>query len=188
MHGTPFNSPSLVREASPATTVLAFRTEPHGDAESVVEYLVQRDVLSPESPAASHVRTIFRAPLEALRVNRIARRSYSSRRTIGRHFRAAGLPSPVDWIALARAVHAHRGIARGEPLRMAASLGGYPDQFTMSNAILRITGLRPSKLRNVSWTKLLDVWIARQRERGALTGPPTPETPSCPLCGTPRAS
>ena len=186
MRGTPTNSIPLDRVPS-QTMVLAF-PDPHGAADSIVEYLAQRDVLRTESAAASHVRTIFSAPRESLKVSRIARRTYSSRRTIGRHFRAAGLPAPVDWVALARAMYAHRSIARGEPLRVAACSGGYPDQFTMSNAILRITGLRPSKLRGVSWTELLDIWIARQRERGALTSPPVPESRSCALCGTPRAS
>ena len=186
MYGTPINAVQVLREASPAT-VLAFPADPHADAETILRRLLDSGVVKPESPATTYLRTIFRAPPEALRVSRIARRVYVSRRTLGRHFRAAGLPSPADWVALAKALYAHRSIARGEPLRVAASSGGYPDQFTMSNAILRITGLRPSKLRDVHWTELLDVWIARQGERGTLTGPPAPEVPSCPLCGTPRA-
>lgn len=187
MYGTPIHGVRVSREASPAT-VPAPPTEAHADAESVVEHLVQRNVLDPESDAASHVRTIFAAPPEALRVGRIARRTYWSRRTLGRHFKAAGLPAPVKWVALARAMLAHRTIARGALLGVAASSAGYPDQFTMSNAIHRITGLRPSKLRDVHWTELLNVWIERQRERGTLTGPPPPEVPTCPLCGTQRSS
>ena len=186
MHGTPINTVQVFREASPAS-VPASPTQAHADADGVVEHLVRRDVLTSDSPAASYVRTIFTAPPDALRVSRIARRTYWSRRSLGRHFRAAGLPSPVAWVALARAMQAHRSIARGALLRVAAASAGYPDQFTMSNAIHRITGLRPSKLQDVHWTELLDVWIARQRERGTLTGPPAPEVPSCPLCGTPRA-
>lgn len=186
MHYVTINTP-VVRDASPAM-VLTFPTPARADAESVVEHLVQRDVLAPDSRAARHLRTIFSAPPEALRVGRIVRRMYTSRRTLGRHFRAAGLPSPMDWVAIARAVCAHRTIARGGKLREAACAGGYPDQFTMSNAIHRITGLRPSKLRDVSWAALLDIWIARQREHGALTGPPTPGTPTCALCGAVRAN
>jgi AraC-like DNA-binding protein len=186
MHGTPINAVLHSHQASPATLTEP-PTEAHADAESVVEHLVHREVLDPESWAASHVRTIFGAPPESLRVGRIARRAYWSRRTLGRHFQVAGLPSPVQWVALARAMYAHRSIARGALLRTAAASAGYPDQFTMSNAIHRIAGLRPSELRNVHWTELLDVWIARQREHGTLTGPPAPEVPTCPLCGTARA-
>jgi AraC-like DNA-binding protein len=186
MHATPINAVQVFREASPAI-IPASPTPAHADAESVVEYLVHRDVVTPGSQAASHVRTIFAAPPDTLRVAQIARRTYWSRRTLGRQFKTAGLPAPVDWVALARAVRAHRSIARGALMREAAASAGYRDQFTMSNAIHRITGLRPSKLRDVHWTELLNVWIARQRERGALTGPPAPEVPTCPLCGTLRA-
>jgi AraC-like DNA-binding protein len=165
-----------------------FTGEVSPDAESIIAYLVQLDVLRSESAAASHVRTIFSAPHEALRVSRIAQRTYASRRTLGRHFRAEGLPAPMDWVALARAVCAHRTILRGGPLRIAASAAGYPDQFTMSNAIHRITGMRPTQLRNVSWDALLDVWIARQRERGTLTGRPESAPATCPLCDNLRVS
>jgi hypothetical protein len=82
---------------------------------------------------------------------------YASRRTLGRHFHAEGLPAPIDWAALARAVLAHRTFVRGGPLRIAAVAADYLDQFTMSNAMNRIFGIRPSQLRSVSWCELLDV-------------------------------
>ena len=186
MHGTPINTVQVFRETSPAS-LPASPTPALSDAESVVEYLVHHDVVTPDSLAASHVRTIFAAPPDTLRVDWIARHTYWSRRTLGRQFKTAGLPAPVDWVALARAVRAHRSIARGALMCDAAASAGYGDQFTMSNAIHRITGLRPSQLRNVHWTELLNVWIARQRERGTLTGPPAPEVPTCPLCGSLRA-
>ncbi len=160
----------------------------HLRAERIVAHLVDHGVLRPESRATAYVRAILAAPPEALRVRRIARRVYASRRTLGRHFRAEGLPAPIDWVALARAVLAHRTFVRGGPLRIAAVAAGYPDQFTMSNAMNRIFGIRPSQLRSVSWCELLDVWISRQRQRGALTGPPTPVPTGCPLCGERRAS
>jgi hypothetical protein len=81
-------------------------------------------------------------------------------------------------------MRAHRRIVGGGPLRYAALAGGYPDQFSMSNSINRIMGIRPSQLRNVAWDALVDVWVARQRERGALTDAPTPVTSVCVLCGT----
>ena len=185
MQGTPIDS--TVREAAPAAA-LAFPTHAQGHAGDIIEHLVRRAVLAPESPVAGELRSILNAPPEALRVGRIARRLYVARRTLGRHFRVVGLPAPNEWVGLARALLAHRTIARGGPLKAAAAAAGYPDQFTMSNAIHRITGLRPSQLRDVSWTAFLDVWIARQREHGTMTGPPRPESRPCPLCGSLRAS
>jgi AraC-like DNA-binding protein len=158
------------------------------DPEMVIAHLVERCVLAPGGRSVAYVQTILAAPPEALRVERIARRTYASRRTLVRHFRAEGLPAPIDWVALARAMCAHRTLVRGGPIRVAAAAAGYPDQFTMSNAFRRITGMRPTQLRGVSWTGLLDVWIARQRERGTLTGPPAPERAACPLCGELKAS
>ena len=185
MFGTPVDS--TVREAAPATA-LAFPAHAQGPAEDVIEHFIRCTVLAPDSPIIGEVRSILNAPPEALRVGRVARRMYVSRRTLGRHFQSAGLPVPVDWVALARALLAHRTIVRGGPLKVAAAAAGYPDQFTMSNAIHRITGLRPSQLRDVSWTAFLDVWIARRRERGTMMGPPRSEPLPCPLCGARQAS
>jgi AraC-like DNA-binding protein len=152
------------------------------DVDRIVEHFVRFGVLRPGSQVTIHVRKIFAAPSDALRVTHIARRMGLSRRTLGRRFRAEGVPPPVAWIGLARAAHAHRRILRGGLLQEASDAAGYPDQFTMSNAIHRIIGLRPSRLREVSPEGMLDVWIARQRERGALTGP-SPPRHTCPLCG-----
>lgn len=187
MLATPIQSIHAVPEFIGPTT-FALRGQEHVGAERVVTHLVDRGVLKPESRATAYVRAIFAAPPEALRVRRIARRVYASRRTLGRHFRAEGLPAPIDWVALARAVLAHRTMVRGGPLRIAAAAAGYPDQFTMSNAMNRIFGIRPSQLRSVSWCEMLDVWISRQRERGTLTGPPPTVPAGCPLCGERRAS
>lgn len=158
------------------------------EADRIVEHFVHGGVLRPESRATRQVRMIFAAPPEALRVSRIARRVYSSRRTLGRYFRAEGLPPAREWVVLARAMLAHRTFVNGGSLQTAAYAAGYSDPFTMSNAFHRITGLRPSQLRDVCWQALLAVWIARQRERGTLTGPPPAEPRACPICGGRRAS
>lgn len=187
MSATPIQAIPFAPEATRPTTFL-LRSPAGTDADRVVTHFVDRGVLRPESRATSYVRSILAAPPEALRVRRIARRVYASRRTLGRHFRADGLPAPIDWVALARAVLAHRTFVRGGPLRIAAEAAGYPDQFTMSNAMNRIFRIRPSQLRSVSWCELLDLWISRQRERGTLTGPPPTMPAGCPLCGERRAS
>ena len=163
-------------------------TEPDAYNESIMEHLVRRAIVRPDGRAVEYVRSILEAPSEALRVSRIARRTYVSRRTLCRHLRREGVPAAIDWIALARAVRAHKTIVRGGPLRIAAAAAGYPDQFAMSNAIHRITGVRPSQLRDLSSKALIDLWIARQHERGNVTGPPEPAPAACPVCGHRRAS
>ncbi|MGH7505721.1 MAG: hypothetical protein ACRELX_08710, partial [Longimicrobiales bacterium] len=64
-----------------------------------------------------------------------------------------------------RAINVHRAIMRGGSLKQATCAAGYADQFTMSNALYRIVGIRPSKLRDLSWRELIDCWIARRRVR-----------------------
>lgn len=163
------------------------RNEAPTETDRVIQHFFNCEVLRPESQVASLVRKIFTTPPETLRVSRFAPSVRLSRRTLGRRFQAEGVPSPAAWIRLARAVRAHRSILRGGSLQDAAAAAGYSDQFTMSNAIHRITGLRPSRLREVSQDALLTTWIDRQRKRGKLTGPP-PSPRSCPLCGGLRAS
>lgn len=157
------------------------------ETDRIVEYFVRCGVLRPENPVTRHVRRIFSVPPEALRVTSIARRLGMSRRTLGRRFQSEGVPPPAAWVALARAVLAHRSVLRGRPLADAATAAGHSDQFGMSNAIHRVTGLRPSRLREVNRDGLLSVWIDRQRERGKLTGPPPLPPRTCPLCGRVQA-
>lgn len=175
--------PTMTVPQPSLTTALPVSSRTPANGEDFIAHLARRGVFRLESRAAGYVHSIFKAPPHALRVARIARRLCVSRRTLTRHFRAEGLPSAVDWVAVARALYAHRTIVRGGKLRIAAHAAGYPDQFTMSNAIHRSTGLRPSQLRKVRWDALLDVWIAKQRARGAFTGPPSSAVPACPLCG-----
>lgn len=66
----------------------------------------------------------------------------------------------------------HAVILKGRLLKDAAAAGGYPDPFTMSNALYRATGFRPSALRDIGWSVLVDAWIDRQRRRGALVARP----------------
>lgn len=151
--------------------------------ERLPHYLVEHGVITPRSRQAEAVRLILMLPPRHLRVTAIAAVLSISRRTCTRLFGSAGLPSPQAWIGLVRALHTHRAILKGRTLKDAAVAAGYPDQFTMSNALYRTTGFRPSVLRGVSWTQLVDAWIAHQRRRGALVQPsadPSGESPSSP--------
>ncbi|MGH7575663.1 MAG: helix-turn-helix domain-containing protein [Longimicrobiales bacterium] len=138
--------------------------------------------MTPRSRQAEALRVILALRPRYLRVSAIAAVLSISRRTFTRLFGSAGLPSPQAWIGLVRALHTHRAILKGRRLKEAAIAAGYPDQFTMSNALHRMTGFRPSALRGVAWTQLVDAWIARQQHRGTLvrrladrlSEPPTP--------------
>ncbi|MGH7575546.1 MAG: helix-turn-helix domain-containing protein [Longimicrobiales bacterium] len=136
--------------------------------ERLVRYIVERGVITRRGPETGALRVIAAVPPQCLRVPVVAAVLSMSRRTLYRLFRDAGLPSTRDWIALVRAFHTHAAILKGRPLKDAAAAGGYPDPFTMSNAIHRATGFRPSALQGIAWTQLVDAWIARQQRRGVL--------------------
>lgn len=144
------------------------RTQRYPTRKRVLHHLMERGVITPRSRQAEVVRLILMLPPRYLRVTALAAVLSISRRTCTRLFGSAGLPSPQAWIGLVRALHTHRAIMRGRTLKDAAVAGGYPDQFTMSNALHRMTGFRPSTLRGVPWTQLVDAWIARQQHRGTL--------------------
>lgn len=150
--------------------------------ERLLRYLVELGVITPRSREADAIRVIAALPPRCLRVPVVAAVLSMSQRTLWRLFRNAGLPSARGWIGLVRALWTHYAILRGRPLKDAAGTGGYPDPFTMSNAIHRTTGFRPSALRGVGWTQLVDAWIAHQRRRGTLQPPadPSSESPSSP--------
>lgn len=62
----------------------------------IIEHFIRRGMIRAESRAANHLRSIFAAPPEALRVNRIARRVYFNRSTLARHpWPYAGPPATV---------------------------------------------------------------------------------------------
>lgn len=137
--------------------------------EGVIAYLIQRGIINPTSREADVLRLIAALPPPSLNVVAITCVLSVSRRTLGRIFRRAGLPSAGNWVRLTRALRAHRVILSGGTIRDAALAAGHNDQFTLSNALYRETGFRPSGLRVVAWPRLVDAWIARQRRRGALT-------------------
>lgn len=147
---------------------LRTRARQYPTRERLLRYLVDRGVITPGSREANAIRVIAALPPHCLRVPLIAAVLSVSQRTLWRLFRRAGLPSAKAWIGLVRALRSHHAILRGRPLKEAAPAGGYPDQFTMSNAIHRTTGLRPSALRGIAWTHMVDTWIAHQQHGGAL--------------------
>lgn len=144
------------------------RAERYPTREGVLLHLVDRGVIKPSGPAADILSAISGLRPERLGVDEAAEELGVSRRKLGRVLQDAGLPPARHWVGLARALRAHRVILRGGTLRDAAVAAGYHDQFTMSNALHRSTGFRPSMLPAVSWPRLVDSWIARQRSRGAL--------------------
>lgn len=153
------------------TAVVSSEADAFPSRENVLRHLIDRGVVPAKAQATDLLHAITTLASEDLDVARMAERLSISRRTLSRRFRAAQLPPPHAWLALARSLHAHRVILRGGTLKQAAAAAAYRDQFTMSNSIFRIVGLRPTAMRTVSWREFVDIWIARQQDRGTPSPP-----------------
>jgi len=104
-------------------------------------------------------------------VEAVCQRLKVSRRTLARRCQSLGLPAPRHIITLGRLVRVAQIIRRGYPASVAAAEAGYPDPFTMSNAMYRACRMRPSTFaRNAraDWPRLVAGWIERHRERGDI--------------------
>jgi len=148
-------------------------TPPRSLAETLTRYLRRRGILRNDG-LAREVQRIFELAPEVASITRLARRMYTSRRTLGRHFAAAGVPVPSHWLQFARLLHvAVRLQNESSAIFRIATRAGYPDGFTLSNQMKRMIGYRPSEVRErLGWEWIVEAWLRREAEAGAITLPP----------------
>lgn len=118
-----------------------------------------------ENGDRSRVQPIFASAPSIRSIEQLARSMCQSRRTLGRYFRNRGLPVPSHWLQFARLLHVAIQLqnTRTNISRVAARFG-YTDGFTMSNSMKRLTGYRPSSVReSLGWEWLVESWIRRER-------------------------
>lgn len=137
-------------------------------AESVTAYLQRRAIVADMSIQAE-IRQIFMLSREVTTVSELARRMCMSRRTLGRHFKAADLPVPSHWLQFARLLRVACILQReSTAVGRAASMANYPDAFTLSNQMKRLIGLRPTEVRQyLGWEWLVETWLQREMRRSA---------------------
>jgi len=104
-------------------------------------------------------------------VSGLARALYMSRRALGRRFMTRGLPVPSHWLHFGRIL---RGAVRlQDPRANLFGIGfdlGYPDGFAFSNQMKRLTGLRPSIMRECfGWEWIVESWLKKEAENGCLS-------------------
>lgn len=94
-------------------------------------------------------------------VGGLARGLYMSRRALGRRFLTRGLPVPSHWLHFGRILRA--AILLQDPDRTVTSAAralGYPDAFALSNQMKRLTGLRPSIMKECfGWEWIVEAWL-----------------------------
>jgi AraC-like DNA-binding protein len=158
---------SSVITAENLKTMLA--TPPENLAVAVSERLVERKLIRSES-VRREVRRIFELAPEINSISRLARRLYTSRRTLGRHFLGAGLPVPCHWLQFARLMYVTVRL-QNDPSSVfrIVSAAGYPDGFTMSNQMKRLLDTRPSELRDqLGWEWVVESWISMEAKHGGI--------------------
>lgn len=137
-----------------------FAIPPQSLGRAVIEHLVRRGLLRGRVVMRELQRTFELAP-HVHSIGGLARRLYTSRRTLGRHFAAANLPVPSHCLQFARLLHAAIALQTcDEAAYRVAVRHGYSDGFTLSNQMKRFTGHRPSEVRTLlGWEWIVESWL-----------------------------
>jgi AraC-like DNA-binding protein len=151
----PLGAPEQLRHALAAP--------PLSLSDAVTAFLVARGVIKNRA-VRREIHRIFELAPEVDSIAKLSRRLYTSRRTLGRHFARLGLPVPSHWLQFARLLHVAINLQNESTavFRIAAR-AGYPDGFTMSNQMKRLTGHRPTEVRaKLGWEWLLEAWLRKE--------------------------
>ncbi len=148
---------------------ILLRSAPRDMPSAMVSYFTRRGLLC-DTKTRSLVFKIFELAPTVPSISGLARRLYTSRRTLGRFFEARALPVPSHWLQFARLLFVATKLQANDnvPVFRIATQYGYPDGFTMSNQMKRLVGCRPTDVReNLGYEWFVEEWIERERNRTA---------------------
>lgn len=116
------------------------------------------------------IRRTVELSREIRTVEGLSRALYLSRRALGRRFVSRRLPVPSHWLQFSRLLRAAIQLQRRRHTLEAVAMGlGYPDGFSLSNQMTRLTGVRPSVARErLGWEWLMEAWLGKERESGTV--------------------
>lgn len=136
---------------------------------SVMDYLAWRGVQA-ELDVRRLVRKTVELSAELRTVQGLARSLYMSRRALGRRFRKAGLPVPSHVLHFSRILRAAIKLQTTDrTLFEVACDFRYPDGFSLSNQMVRLTGVRPSAARTcLGWEWIVEAWLRAEASEGRL--------------------
>lgn len=155
--------PSAGRGLAPALRTLL--AAPPRSLPSAVADLLEDAAMIHDQRTREVIEAVFAAAPQVSSIQRLAAGMYQSRRTLGRFFQDRGLPVPSHWLQFARILHVAIQIqnTRLNINRISARFG-YSDGFTMSNSMKRLTGYRPSFVReHLGWEWIVRAWINGER-------------------------
>jgi AraC-like DNA-binding protein len=130
---------------------------------ALTDYLIRRGVLRRRKSIREFQRICELAP-DTRSIADLARRMYTTRRTLGRHFLKCRLPVPSHCLHFTRLLNVALRLQDDDvAVFRVASQYGYPDGFTMSNQMKRLTGHRPSEVRELlGWEWIVEMWLIRE--------------------------
>jgi len=157
-------------EVDPEEMVAVLRRFPSEFSVEVTEYLTWRGV-DVDLDTRRLIRKTLELSGELRTVSGLARALYMSRRALGRRFMTRGLPVPSHWLHFGRILRG--AIKLQNPATNLFSIGcelGYPDGFAFSNQMHRLTGLRPSIVKECfGWEWIVESWLHREAEDGHIS-------------------
>jgi len=150
-------------ELSPGELVAFLRRFPSDLPLEVVDYLTWRGI-EVDTDTRRLVRKTLESSADLRTVGGLARSLYMSRRGLGRRFTSRGLPAPSHWLHFGRVLRASIMLQKPEiTLHFAANELGYADGFSLSNQMSRLTGLRPSIMRECfGWEWIVESWLRQE--------------------------
>ena len=180
----PLADPALIRtiEAGRPAAVLPFHPAPEPDDLAIVlrrppedlgvevtDYLAWRGI-SLDRETVQLVRRTVALSADLRSITALCRSMYLSRRGLGRRFLSRGLPVPSHWLHFARLLRVAIRLQNSQESVLSVGYElGYPDAFSLSNQMVRLTGFRPIEARAfLGWEWLLEAWLRREADAGAL--------------------
>lgn len=105
----------------------------------------------------------------------LSRALFVSRRALGRRFLLDGLPVPSHWLQFGRLLRLLPSLQHSnDSLFGIATRSGYADGFALSNQMHRLTGVRPSTVREcLGWEWFVEAWLDTEVSEGGMLLPPT---------------
>jgi len=157
-------------DPQPEELVAVLRRPPYEPEIEITEYLRWRG-LRLDVNAAQLIRRTIELSADLRTVTGLARALYLSRRALGRRFLSKGLPVASHWLhfgRIMRSVFLLQSTQRS--LFSIACELGYPDGFSLSNQMKRLTGIRPTDARRcLGWEWIVESWLLTEIEQGGFS-------------------
>ncbi|MEQ1857188.1 MAG: AraC family transcriptional regulator [Longimicrobiales bacterium] len=153
----------------PAGLAQVLRRPPADLGGEVTDYLNWRGI-GVDRETAHVIRRIIDLSRELRSVSAVSRSLYLSRRALGRRLMSRGLPVPSHWLQAARLLRVATRLQNSDATVSSVAVDvGYPDGFSVSNQMERLFGCRPTEARErLGWEWLLEAWLRREADVGAL--------------------